>query len=280
MVSELSHEDGSSLFSIGKVLAHSFSTFFKHPFVFLGLSILAQTPGFVILVLMRNPPRFLMRYSYSTLGLLGLIVFIVNFIFSLAIQGTIAYGVYEVLRSKVARFGTALSHGMARIGILVLAVLSYSVRLIVLVFVVGFILIRVLGLLGVAILGLLLAALWCKWSVFVPACVVERLGPIKCLHRSSDLTKGCRLRIAALYLLCFFIIVFVIYVLAYVNVLVSAFFLKTFGRAFTLVFLAAIRQLVTAVPVTLVNIVTAVIYYNLREVKEGVGIDQLAEVFD
>ena len=261
MVSELSHEDGSSLFSVGKVLGHSFSTFFKHPFVFLGLTILAQTPGFVIVVLMRNSSRFLTRYSYSTIGLLALIVWIVNFIFGLAIQGTIAYGVYETLSSKPARFGKALSHGMARIGTLALAVLSYSVRLFVLIFVVGFFLIRVLGLpVGIAVLGLLIAALWCKWSVFVPACVVERLGPIKCLHRSSDLTKGCRLRIAALYLLCFVIIVVIIYVLAYVNAFVSAFFLKTFARAFTLVFLAAIRELVTAVPVTFLHIVTAVIY--------------------
>ena len=115
------------------------------------------------------------------------------------------------------------------------------------------------------------AALLCKWSVFVPACAVERLGPIKSLNRSSDLTKGCRFKIAGLYLLCIVIGIVVVLVFAFVEAFVSK---------FNPIFLAAFQQLALAVPMAFSNVITAVIYFELRNIKEGIAVDSLANVFD
>ena len=259
METDTPHEIDTSIFSVGAVLAHSFSTFFTHPFVFLGLSILAQVPGFVLMITMRNS----LTKAWITL--------IVNFIFGLAIQGAIAYGVYEVLRGDAARFGKSLSRGMARVIPLTFAVLSYSMFL-NLVFFGGVALAGVMGRLSAVLIVpsmlLILLALWCKWIVFVPACVVERLGPIMSLNRSSDLTKGCRLKIAAIYLLYFVIALAVGFVFAF------------FTKKFNSIVLVVLQQFVYAALMALGHVTTAVIYYGLREVKEGVGIEQLANVFD
>ena len=42
----------------------------------------------------------------------------------------------------------------------------------------------------------------------------------------------------------------------------------------------AIQQFIGAVPIALGSVITAVTYYELRNVKEGVSIDSLANVFD
>jgi hypothetical protein len=108
--------------------------------------------------------------------------------------------------------------------------------------------------------------------VFIPACVVERLGPIESLNRSSNLTKGCRWKISVLYLLCF--------VIGVAFGVTFAFISGAFMSGFNPIFLAVFEQLSVTIPMTFVNVLTAVTYYELRNVKEGVTIDSLANVFD
>ena len=190
-------------FSVGVVLSRSFSTLFKHPFVFVGLGLLALIPGIILTVLMRN----------SAIG--GGLASFVNILLGLAIQGAVAYGVFEALRGNRARLGRSLQRGMARIVSLVLGTLSFG-TFFALAIIVSIVLANLIG--GIIIfiilpaLFLTLFVMLCKWSVFVPACVVERLGPIQSLNRSSILTKGCRLKIAALYTLSFVIAFAVMFV--------------------------------------------------------------------
>jgi hypothetical protein len=106
--------------------------------------------------------------------------------------------------------------------------------------------------------------------VAVPAAVEERLGPIGALRRSAQLTRGYRLHI--FYLL---------------GKLTALQFGLTFAVSFLLALLSAepwIRQavtfLVSALFVGLGATATAVAYYRLRMVKEGVKATELASVFD
>jgi hypothetical protein len=46
------------------------------------------------------------------------------------------------------------------------------------------------------------------------------------------------------------------------------------------VLLTVAQQLIEAVPLAFFHIAIAVAYYSLREVKEGIGVDQLTNVFD
>jgi len=120
------------------------------------------------------------------------------------------------------------------------------------------------------------------WYVFVPSCVVERLGPIKSLNRSAELTKGCRLKIFALYLLFFAIIgglgtvgfIFV-GVLSVLMIWVSPFLLMFF-----LLFQPVIHIVISAPVMAFAQVMIAVTYYELRSVKEGISVDNLANVFD
>ena len=269
MTSEQSNENWASGFSAIAVLTRSFSIFFKHPFVFMGLSILAQVPGFVAWALMRNARVATVRTVIISAA--------INVVFGLATQGILANGVFEVLRGNSARLVKTLSRGMARIIPLFLAALSCLFCFVLVFFVAA----TLFGepqrrwILRIAVLTLL-----CKWSVFAAACVVERLGPIDSLHRSSDLTKGCLLKIACLCMPCI-IIIWIVH--NYSTLAARAyvlFFWRTQSPVFTVFFAAMIRGLIVAVPITFFSVMTAVIYYNLRDVKEGVGIEQLTNVFD
>ena len=250
----------ASKFSVGVVLSRSFSTFFKHPFVFVGLSFLGQIPGLVV-----------MAFTQDSEG----IAWIISMIFGLIFQGAIAYGVYEALRGGNAQFGKSLSRGLARFIPLLFTVLSCVALLALLL--VG---VTVLGIVVSPFINLLIPlallttlailVLTCKWYVSVPVCVVERLGPIQSLNRSSILTKGCRLKIGGLFLLFFVIAFTVIFVFRFVAGIVGV------GGGAS----SVIEQFINVVPMVFAHIVTAVTYYELRNVKEGVTIDSLANVFD
>ena len=247
-----------SVFSVGTVLSRTFSTLFKHPFVFIGLCVLAQFPVFIVRLAAGEAIAMIAPIMVSVLGLI--------------IQGAVAYGVYEVLRGNAAQFGSSLSRGMARIISLIFGGLLVGACF-VLILLVG--IIGIIGLLASGIIMSLVVALpmillmiflWCKWVVFIPICVVERLGPIASLSRSSELTYSCRLKIFVLSLLGFTILSVVMTVTAILVVIHPIF--------------SIVELLVDAVPLAFFNVMTAVIYYELRSVKEGVSIDSLANVFD
>jgi hypothetical protein len=109
-----------------------------------------------------------------------------------------------------------------------------------------------------------------KWSVFAPACVIERTGPLACLSRSSDLTGGYRAKIFGIFLLIG-IVVFIISAVA--QFLTNA----IFGTGLLVDFFSA---LVRTIPLTYFNVVPAVIYYGLRTVKENLTPASLADIFD
>jgi len=241
-----------SVFSVGTVLSRSFSTFFKHLFVFTGLVLIFQVPLFLLSLWMQNAE-----------------IPILPFLLTLLTQGAIAYGVYEVNMGKPAQFVESLSKGCERISDMISAALAVGLCY-VLIGVVGFIAVMAIGNIAFIFVGLpavlFMIFLWCKWSVLIPACVVERLGAMDSLNRSSDLTYGCRLKIFALYLMNFTILLIVFFVTAILTSIHPA--------------LSVVELIVDAIPMAFLNVMTAVIYYELRSVKEGVSIDSLANVFD
>jgi hypothetical protein len=116
-------------------------------------------------------------------------------------------------------------------------------------------------------LFVLLFMLMIMWSVVVPACLVERLGPVQSLARSADLTKGYRWRITGIMLLLF------LAVLAAVLLILAVTPLGTL--------VAGIIRFVWSVAWTgFVNCTIIMIYHDLRVAKEGVDTAQLASVFD
>jgi len=176
-------------------------------------------------------------------------------------QAVILYGAFQAMRGRRVIIGDAVRRGLSRF----LSIVGVSILVSLGVFV---------GLILFIIPGIILAL---RWSVALPACVVENLGPIAAMRRSADLTKGHRWQIFGLFVL---IIVVAMIAFGVIGALVGMGLLaapETLGR---LVLLGIVTVIITAIVTAYFNVVAAMIYHDLRVAKEGVGTEEIAAVFD
>lgn len=233
---------GVPSFTAGSTLGRTWTTLFKNQAVFFGLPLTAALPPALVSALMPESGRL-----NAVMMLLGLVL-------GLAVQGAIAYAVFQTLRDeRVVSPGAAISHGMRRLFPLILAALLVAV-------------LTQLALFFFVIPGLVVS---CVLAVTIQACVVERLGPLKSMGRSAELTRGHRWTVFGLVL----IVGVILYGCAFVEIF---WFPKMFGRMWGP--LAGV--LLTLLPQAFNYVMLAIIYADLRAVKEGITIDTLANVFD
>ncbi|WP_422378669.1 hypothetical protein [Roseibium sp.] len=130
------------------------------------------------------------------------------------------------------------------------------------------------GPIGFGFIGLfLIAVIWAyaAWSVMPAAVVVEGAG-IQGLSRSVALTKGYRWPIVAVIAPVWICSALVVLATAALTGLV-----ENFAGLAAAVVLFAVAD---AIGTSLVGIVVSILYIRLREIKEGIGVDRVAEVFD
>jgi uncharacterized membrane protein len=193
-----------------------------------------------------------------------LVAFIIGMILNTIGQAVILYGAFQVMRGRVMMLGEAARRGLSRfwsiIGLAILATLGIIV-----------------GTLLFIVPGIMLAI---RWSVALPACVVENMGPLAAMRRSAQLTKGHRWKIFGVFILILIIVVIVaMVVFGVVAAVVGAITLATEGIA--AVVLAGLLGLIgAAIYTAYLNIVLVMLYHDLRVAKEGVDTDQIAAVFD
>jgi MFS family permease len=168
------------------------------------------------------------------------------------LQAGLTYGSVADLNGRKASLGECLSVGLRNI----LPLLGLSI-LMGLALAAGFILLIVPG---------VLMAL--AWSVAVPSLVVERTGVFGAFRRSGDLTRNHR---GAIFLLAL-----AFWCLSLVIGAVAAAVFAIAGPAVSVVVLGLVRGAETLIGAAGV----ASIYYELRSIKEGVGPEALAAVFD
>jgi len=234
-------------FSVGSVLSRSLSTLFKNlvPFVVIGL--IVYVPVFVAQIFLtsgvtaeQGPDA---KQAVSVL---------IRFIAEFVVTGALVYGVFQSLRQKPVELSECLSVGLARL----LPVIGVGILVAILIW---------LGLLLLIVPGIILA---CMLYVAVPVAVVEKPGVFASLSRSADLTKGHRWTIFAIFL--------VILALALVIGMVLVMALATTGSL-----VVALLGTVIALFFGLWSgVAQAVVYHDLRKVKEGIDIEDLAKVFD
>lgn len=129
---------------------------------------------------------------------------------------------------------------------------------------------------GLAMLALVLPGLWviAVFSVVVPALVIERVG-FGAMGRSSRLTKEYRWPIIGAFILVWICGMILNLVAVFVVAMVLG------GAGFIGLIIAAIIQAVLfSLSYGLSSIATALIYARLREIKEGVSVDNLVAVFE
>lgn len=249
---------------IGKVIQDVFAVLGRNFVPFLALSaILAGIPAVLIGLIQAsslaaglapNPAAALA--SLPQVGLVGL----VSLVAGLVLQGTIVYGAVSDMNGRHPTLSQCLSVGLNHfLGLFAIALLAG------LAIFLGFMLLIVPGLM-----------LWVAWSVVVPAYVAEQIPIMQTFGRSADLTRGNRWRIFALFLVY---LVAAIVVQIVVGAVGGIFSLGAPGTAL------AIRAVIVQPVISTLNAMigatgAAVLYTELRRVREGVGPEALASVFD
>ena len=231
---------------------------------------------------------FATRTKEPSMIALTVAVFVVQYALSLIAQCGAIYGASRMYRGDRFSFGEALGVGSKRflpvLGALLLALLIYFVGAVVLsipgsivaslptlvpalkgasyLLVIAGLIEVVLVLIPCIVLGLII-------GVAIPACVIEQIGPLTCLRRSRALTEGNRWRILGAILLIAVFPLLVLYAVAGVflvaKLTVVAFIVLVAGGLL-------LGGMLTAFP--------AVLFLNLKGIKEGAAPGRMTEVFE
>ena len=245
-------QETSAAFRIGSVMERSFAIFRRN---FIAFSLIA-------LVLIG--PYILLKVLIAT-GDIGIDMRLTNFVIlllylmlsSLA-TAAIVYGTFQDMRGQRAGIGDCLSLGLRLVfpvlGVAILASLAIGVGIIFLL-VPGF---------------FIMTMLW----VALPAAVVERLRVTEAMNRSAALTKGNRWPVFG-----------IIAILTLINIILSLFvsvpLLMTKEPTISaFIWNAGLTGLVDVPLTAFSSVVATVTYHDLRSAKEGIGIAEIARVFD
>jgi hypothetical protein len=236
-----------TFWTIGSVLSTAASVWGRYLVPFVGTTLLASAPGLLFSLLVGSTATALLTTAGIVRMLVGLVVTILVII-------ALTYATVQALRGGKVSIVECLRQGIKRlptaIGVGILAYIGI---------VVGSTLLIVPGLI-----------LLTMWAVSLPVVTVERTGVFAALSRSSELTRGHRWRVLGTILVP-------IVVLAAIGwALVTIFGLQ--GITSPLFFV--VNWLVGSFAQAFNVCVFATLYYFLRREKEGVGIDQIASVFD
>jgi hypothetical protein len=182
----------------------------------------------------------------------GLVGVLLALTLNILAQAAILYIAFQYLRGQEATLGDAVRKNIGRvlplIGIFVLATLGVMVGFIVLIIPAFMLMVR--------------------WSIAIPACVVERLGPVASLTRSANLTKGHRWKIFGMFLL--------LWIVGFVFGALLAVVIIPLGTTAVI----AAKFIWTTVLSAYFNSMWAMLYHDLRVAKEGVDVEEIASVFD
>jgi hypothetical protein len=256
-------------FGVGRVIARTFSTWWRHVLVFSLLTLIAYVPLVATALLAGAgipgltapsvnpldpgaaaaaapptlPPGFWLAY------LLTMLLFAVEI-------GAMTHGVIHHLAGKRVSLGGMLAAGVRRVvPLMVVGLLCYVII--------------VVGMILLVVPGVYFA---CALMAAAPAVVVERPGVFGAIKRSFALTKGKRFAIFVAFLVLFAVVLGATVFGSFVLPQLTASFSPMLG---TLLGLA-----VNVVFGTLFWVAPAVVYHDLRVAKEGIATAQLAAIFE
>jgi len=230
-------------FRVGNVLSRAWQILGANFVVFFCIALVVASPTLIYLSVDPRAPRYMALFFAGTF-----IEFVVNTIGT----AVILLAAFQRLLGEPVRIGEAVQRVLARflplIGLGILVALGLTL---------GYVLLIVPGII-----------LQVMWSVAVPVCIVEALGPLASMSRSSELTRGYRWPI--------FGIVLLLGIVSFAVILLLGVLLDPAGLA-----LSAIANVMwTALWTAYWNCALIMIYHDLRVAKEGLDTRQIASIFD
>jgi uncharacterized membrane protein len=256
-------------FEMGRVLKRTFGAIAQNPITFCILSLVVGIPILAVDLAfnpytsgasVENPfSPAILRYSA--------LFWVVYMLGTFVLQAGIAVGITSYLNGRTASLAECLSAGVSFVPQFALMTV-----LMLPAFIIAFVLLIVPAII-----------LMMMWFVAAPACVVEHAGVLPSLSRSRALTKGYRWRIFGLYLL-FFLFAIAIAVISAVTT-GTTLFPASQEAAIAAAANRTVAQLAASIIATMISAVligtlVAAVYYELRQLKDGVGPEALATVFD
>ena len=253
---------------IGRILSQSFSILFRRFVLFFAISFVVQLAVLLIVRLIVPTPDIANPADLSAFSSIGTFVgILLGLVATSVTTGIIVVAAYDAWLGNPSRPGAYI--GAALAAIVPLVVLSIVTNI-------GF----VLGFMLFVLPGLYLAAMW---SCVTPAIVAEGMG-FASLGRSAELTRNYRWSIIGLLIVVGLIVIGISLVLQAavgslmgVNALVPG--PEQMAVATSLPY-QLLNAAVGALTAAFMAIVTAVLFARLKEIKEGVGYEDLGSVFD
>jgi len=253
--------------TVGSVLNKTFSVWAKNILPFSVLSGLIYLPVFIVaFVMMSSDNPASVMWLLAAIGLISLIL-------SFIVTGTIVYGSVQQLRGLHAPLIKSVSVGLSRL----LAVLGTALLVLLCLF--GCLLPAILagiagsggGALFLGIVGVI-AALVVSLSLWVaiPVAVIENIGGMAALRRSRELTADYRGTLFG-----------VMFIIGIIQNVVSRILETVTEPSLSSLAPYVIGTLFVAMAfAALQGVSQAVAYYELRQTKDGVSVDELAQVFE
>ncbi|MBJ7484699.1 glycerophosphoryl diester phosphodiesterase membrane domain-containing protein [Brevundimonas sp.] len=250
-------------FDMGRVVQRTFSAISQNWVVFLVSSVLLIGVPNVISALGQFQALGQLPGTSTSFGSLWVLPVVGGFLAivgSFVLQGTVVFVTINGLNGRKIDLGEAFSAGLKTfLPLLGLAILM-GLGLII-----GFILLVVPGII-----------LSVMWIVAAPAVVAEKRGVMESFQRSRDLTRGNRW------------VIFFLALIYGIATMIITWSILGVGMATAGSFEAGATSPINLLLTPLVNVVSSVIsaagiasiYYELRSIKEGVGAEQIASVFD
>lgn len=241
---------------VGSLVGESFSILFRQLFPILVIGFMPSLLGVLLsgalvgfdTVLSLDDTDTSSGGASALISLVDLVVYSITTAFMVQLA-------YDAKLERPVRLGKYIGPAMA--SIFPIAILGIAVGL----------------LMGIASLAFIIPGLWvyAVFSVMEPAIVIERLG-FKGLGRSEKLTKGYRWPIVGALVITW---------ICALVIIVAALFVADLAMTSGILALSiVVYAALTAIGTGLISILTALIYARLREIKEGVSVDQIAAVFD
>jgi len=258
---------------VGNIISESFSIFFKRivPILIIGfvltfasqmINLLAFGPQFMTGMAaeeaVTNPGSYWTKTGISAL---------IGMVFTGIMFGAFTLLAYDAKLGRSGRIGTYF--GAAFKNLLPIVIMTLVAAIIIYI-----------GLALFIVPGLWLMGVFC---VIVPAIVVESAG-FGALGRSASLTKGYRWPIIGMWLVFAIIAgIFSMIIAAIIGVVVFTSISATGGEfdisTGALVIFIVLSAALSALMYGLLSIPAALVYARLREIKEGISVDGMADVF-
>ncbi|MEN3793710.1 hypothetical protein [Fulvimarina sp. MAC3] len=257
-----SPEPAKPSFGVGNCIGETFSIFSSRFGIFAGIGIvcglITQIPSLVALGTVSTIEQSFDPATSAAVGnimidsplIYGLVFILLPIILYALMTGMLTLAAYDAKTGRAPSMARYIAAAIKQA--IWLVILTIFVTL---MFGVGFALFIVPGVWLLGVLG-----------PYVPVLMIEKLG-FRTLGRTAQLTKDYRWPIVGFLALIYIVVIVGSFLVGFVGLILPVFALFLLQ--------GAISGLTTAI----FSISTAVAYARLREIKEGVGFDDLADVF-